>query len=368
MNDHAEFDSELRDFARTVGMVPSVQRPSTEQLHRDEEILAWVLSQPREEPEGTGRSLAISPSLHRRRRWAQLLTAAAGLLAAVTIPLGWWASPVSATETPHMLDFETAPSAVIDGGGPDASAVLLDLAEKAEHAAEPIRNGGIQFVSSLNWFLHVTVEDDGTTKAVVYPTARQTWLSPAGSFVGRDRKGAALDLNGQMSTTPSWSLPPESEDILPPGSVDSAVVTGLPRDADGLRAETIEQFAAMNCTSGPALQAWCLYLQTSGLHTVFVVPGDLTATLWRVLAEEPSVAHLGTVTDRLGREAAAIAFPPFPEVGYSRVQVLLIDPDSGALIGEEEITLLDPDLGIDEPTVTMFTAYLERSWVAEVPD
>ncbi len=124
----------------------------------------------------------------------------------------------------------------------------------------------------------------------------------------------------------------------------------------------------MNCTSDPAFQAWCLDLQTSGLHTVFFVPGDLTATLWRVLAEEPSVAHLGTVTDRLGRDAVAIAFPPFPEVGYSRVQVLLIDPDSGALIGEEEITLLDPDLGIDEPTVTMFTAYLERSWESEVPD
>jgi hypothetical protein len=349
-----------RTLARQLGLTPEPTEPDPERLRRDDEILAWVLAQPRD-------TRARRPTVRHRR--IAVLTAAAvvALFAVISVPLGWWSSPAAATGTPQMLAYTAVPTTVIDGTAPGGSEVLRDLAARAHDPAGATGGGTIQRISSTNWFAHMRTDDEGRLEAVIYPTDMDSWLSQDGSLVNRERRGAALDANGRITDDPDWGAPVDSEDVLPPGTVDRAVIEDLPREVGALRAALLDRMAPMDCSVDPARRAWCLAAEISNLNHAFIIPGDLEAALWRVLADEPSIGYLGTVTDRAGRQAVAIAAPPLPDLGYTRVLVLLADPDTGVLLGEEQIDTDSPELGIEQPSVTGFTCYTSRAWVAEIP-
>ncbi len=103
------------------------------------------------------------------------------------------------------------------------------------------------------------------------------------------------------------------------------------------------------------------------LHQSYVVPPALTAALWEVLAQEPSVRLVGATHDRLGREA--IAFMTRAPDGASQ-QLLLADPETGAYLGEEKVLVEKLDgVGFTPPAVTSFSAIVESRRIAktEVP-
>ncbi len=365
-----DFDASIRRFAQDADLVLPPPELSSERRRRDDEILAWVLDQPRTESAGSERSDASTPTgAPARRRWTASLVAAAAfaLIASVAIPLGWWSGPAAATGTPRMLGYSTSPTAMLDGGAPSASSVLLELAAQVDASPPLPRDAEIQFIHTANWLRHTTLDDDGTRETYIYPTARQSWLSPDGSLIYREHRGSALDARGRLTQTPEQGAPSEAEDVLPPGTIDVSTPADLPRDPESLRAELLKRLSGLDCTADPATHAWCLFTEISDLHTFAVVPRDLSSTMWQMLATTSGVSYLGSVADRVGREAEAIAFPPVPDDGYARVLVLLIDRGTGELVGTEQVDLDDPEHEITEPTVTGFTTYLQRAWVDHVP-
>ncbi|MFT4008844.1 MAG: hypothetical protein QM655_02260 [Nocardioidaceae bacterium] len=78
---------------------------------------------------------------------------------------------------------------------------------------------------------------------------------------------------------------------------------------------------------------------------------------WQALAERPDVTSLGTVRDRLDRNAVALVAPG---ATASQQLILFADPETGAFTGYEEI-LVGPDdeLGLAPPAVISLAALSE---------
>jgi hypothetical protein len=203
---------------------------------------------------------------------------------------------------------------------------------------------------------------------VVQPTESRQWLAADGSGRISQYRTEPLDTNGRISSAlPPSSAGPDSTDTFDPGTFDATTPANLPRDPAALRAALLDLMGGADCNSIPDAATDCLVTEVRTLYSQYVIPSDLAAALWAVLANEPGLKDLGTTTDRLSRPARAIALDATTG-DASTVTVLLINPDDGQLIGTETVTLNDPAMGIDRPAVTGFETYTARAWVAAVGD
>lgn len=109
-------------------------------------------------------------------------------------------------------------------------------------------------------------------------------------------------------------------------------------------------------------------------HYTWVPSPDLTAALWRVLAEMDDVDYLGASVDRLGRRAVAFATPTSEA---DRHVLVYAEPDTGRFLGSEEILTAAPAGSTDDealsdltyPAVINFTALAESRRIprSEIP-
>ena len=102
------------------------------------------------------------------------------------------------------------------------------------------------------------------------------------------------------------------------------------------------------------------------------VPPKLQAAFLRVLATIPNLRDLGSTTDRVGRPGRAVGFDTTSDGAVTR-QIIILDPSTGAPLGEEQILLSDPHhmsqwsvIPIHVPAVVDYTAYLASAHVPTV--
>ncbi|MFI5430210.1 hypothetical protein [Aeromicrobium sp. UC242_57] len=83
-----------------------------------------------------------------------------------------------------------------------------------------------------------------------------------------------------------------------------------------------------------------------------------------MLSEEPSLRSLGSVNDRAGRSGIGISLIPADSPQFRKI--LIISPDTGGLLGTEEILIKnDSDVGIKAPAIYAFTAILDARYVSD---
>lgn len=308
------------------------------------------------------------PARARRPHARRIVVVAAVLLVAALAVVPTWRAPqADATTSPPMLGYPVAPALAASSQAPPAQDQLLalaDLASRQDDAA--LGTGPVQHVLAQGWYLGVDADpgldpDDGGT--VIVPTVAESWLGADGSFLTSERRGPALGLEGRLVKVRGVARVGLG-DALPAGTFDATRTATLPRDPVALRAALLERLSGMDC-SGDAVAA-CLYLAATDLWDRDVVPADLTAALWRVLADEPGLTTLGDVTDRAGRTSLAVAFPVVSADADPVVRIILIDTGTGRLSGREEVTLDSPSLGLEKPTVTLFRYVVEAGRVSEL--
>ncbi|WP_319056952.1 CU044_5270 family protein [Streptomyces europaeiscabiei] len=106
--------------------------------------------------------------------------------------------------------------------------------------------------------------------------------------------------------------------------------------------------------------------QATDLITMPVKPA-VRAAAYRVLAEQPGVRGLGSVTDPLGREGVGVAFPGTDETPLGTVeQRVVVDPSTGELLCEQ-LVLVEPsararEAGLDAGTTVNYTATTRMGW------
>ena len=298
-----------------------------------------------------------------RRRGA--LLAAAAATAVVAVVASQMTSPSTATAgTAPPLAYELgSPDEAWDLALPSARSALLDLSATAAAAPDLPRGGDVQRIDSYAWLMGY--DDSGTTTAV-YPTGQQWWTAADGSGQITQRRAEAVTYDGRvdLAAGPS-SGGTESTDVFPAGLLDAGEADSLPTDPDALEAALA---ALLPPSDDPAadVSAYALAAEIVDQQGKEIVPQAVTAAMWEVLADEPSVQLLGSTTDRLGREGLAVAVPDVSMDDLQVVLVVLVSPEDGTLLGTETVTLEDPNLEVVEPTVTGFTVTTSRRWVEAV--
>lgn len=365
----------LRLLLREHDMLPEV--PDALLAHGDaEQLLSRILASAPGTSTLTAEAVepprAARPAAGRSRRTAALSAAAAAVL--VVALVGTQTShPATATAaTLPSLDYALAsPSETAAADLPDARAALLDLAAAARATDAPVQDGQVQHLVAQEWLLETTVgaEPHAVLDTAVYPTVTERWFSPDGSGLITQQRTAAVTYDGAIDpdARPSTGGPVSSDTLLP-GTVDASVNDRLPRDADTLAAQLLES-SPVEC----GLEGWsgyCLGEQVRDAFHTSVVPQDLAGAFWEVLADEPTVRLLGETTDRVGREGTAVLVPAptisgQPE-GEDSALVLVVAPSTGQLLSSETLTYRSELLGVDEPTVTGFSAVTTSTYTRTV--
>ncbi|MFI5430222.1 hypothetical protein [Aeromicrobium sp. UC242_57] len=273
-----------------------------------------------------------------------------------------WSARRIASEAaaPAVLDFEFASAVRIAyAPGEEASPTLRLLSEAAAMSRPLPGNGQIQYTKSDNWF--ADLDDNGSSKIV--PRVSETWLRPNGALTTHEAVGQPLDSNGRSSSTsPGEQLVDETLDA---GTVDAGFASSLPTRPSKLADALLDHSECQSRTVGYA-RSMCLYREIVGLTQTYVLPNELTAAIWKMLETETGFHSLGSVKDRIKRDAAAISIIDSAEPHVRHV--LFGNPDSGQIVGYEEILIKKhPGLDTKPPSVLSFSTVVDSYLTSAAP-
>jgi hypothetical protein len=290
-----------------------------------------------------------------RRPAMAWMSAAASVVAAVVF-LSGQAPAVAAT--PPLLVFSTPT------GGPSLGDTLSRLAAVAAAHPEALRGGSVQRVAMDHWAL---IPDEAAGRpglGVVVPIRSEWSLYPDGHATEEEQRGRPLMPDGRVPDSPlTTSLGSATRSTLMPDGRAPGLLETLSRDPAQLEAQLSEAFA---CRADPSTTLdVCLVDAIYALHRTYVVPSDLEATFWLLLAEVAGVEDLGTGLDRAGRSTVAVGSRVFEVAGLGRQRLaLLVDTQTGRLVGAEWL-LVEPAEGVTlrAPAVVGFTIFRSSEWV-----
>lgn len=326
----------------------------------EERVLARTIDQIERMHEAADENRAVDRVASRdlrRDRVPHRFLAAACLVLILVIAAATW-SPTPAMAVPPGLVYETLPENVISA--PNAKDALYSLAEVAKGA--PTQGSGpTQYVAMVGWSYAV---DGDAMVATIRPFDRRFWIADDGSARAVERQGNALSADGTLDPSPVPPSIEEATDELSPGTFGT--LSALPLDPDELRQQILEEREA-ECHREERVSA-CLMEAITNYATTYVLAADLNSAFWLMLAEAPHVYLLGETTDRMGRSAIAIASLPVETSFETTVHVLLLDPETGRVMGDERVTVESTLVDIDGPSVTSFTTITDARMVAEVGD
>jgi hypothetical protein len=239
-----------------------------------------------------------------------------------------------------------------------AAALLRDAATKvkAQKPLPPIAERRVLYVKSVAGYM-ATWADRGNF-SVFEPHVREIWQGPEGGrlvetggpprFLGeRDRKrwiaAGRPKLTGWRSgTTP---LPAQEPSTLPtdPDDLFSAIEEEARGHSEGTNRQMFTRVAD--------------YLRETNIRPAH------RAALYEVAARIPGVEYVGPTRDSAGRRGVAVAMEN-PEDGIRHT--LVIDPRTGTLLAEQQVTLADNYYGYPEGTVVGHSTYLVTAMVEAV--
>ncbi len=344
---------EARAFFREHGLLPPIPEQYSEDDEDAERLRERILAQGR-----------ARPGTNRRR---VLLAAAAAIV--VAIGGGAYAllhsAPATAAETPAMLTYSAASPESVDSA-PPAADVLTSAARSAATAPASHATGEVQYVATYGWSLSVQVDSTSPVQVAIYPTFTQWSLPPDGAVRVAESRSAPLGLDGRLTADVENAPDEVTSESSPVGTIDPDVARHLSGDPATLRTQLLDTQAGLPCDQDARWQAECLVRAVQMLDDQYVVAPQIASAMWSVLADESALHSLGTTIDRLGRPADAVALPPEPGQPSEAVLVLLLSESTGAYLGTETVTLVNPALEIDQPTVTEFGMLSTAQWV-ELP-
>jgi RNA polymerase sigma-70 factor (ECF subfamily) len=285
----------------------------------------------------------------RPRRWIRSLVpagAAAGAIAAAAVLIG----------LPGVRGGETASA---------ASVALREAAEVAsvQQPPSPLEADEFVYTKSVNAYLSTMADTNGeSVYSVLLPRVREIWLASDGNGWLSERSGEPTFLSaGDREGWVAAGRPPlgnettelrlQSDDV--PGTPN--VSPTLPEDPDALYRHIEERAAGY----GNRLHEEMFTLVGDALRETSATPVQ-RAALYEVAARIPGVELVGSVTDRAGRDGTAVAMRD--DVTGIR-HTLIFDPETSALLEEEEVVLADNGFDYPEGTVIGYATYLESAVV-----
>lgn len=257
-----------------------------------------------------------------------------------------------------------------DGGPAPASAaerVLTDAAKSASAAGDAVPPGKYRYVGVRAWYSSEGDVGDGTYFAALVEQRNETWVPADDTGVWYFRStssGRYRWLAGSESKAEKAGIvPPErgvSEekgrcgDYDPPDGEPSSCanvqvgwnrpraewIEGLPRDPERLT-ERLRDDVGSWPDDGSGETADMFSAATSALESG-MLPADLRAALYLVLADLPGIRITERVANLDGRTGVAFALP---SPGLSRRDVIL-DPESGEFIGSRSVLTKHRDGGV----------------------
>jgi hypothetical protein len=251
-----------------------------------------------------------------------------------------------------------------------ASGVLHKAAAVARHqpAPPPLRPGEFVYTRSVNAYLSTYALGDGKpTFSALVPHVREAWLAPDGT-------GWLVQTGGKAE----FLSPRDREDWIAAGrpvfgneDMDLAlnnsdgpnvpmVTLSLPSDPDRLYAR-IKRDAG---SGGSRLQEEMFTLVGDALRETHATPAQ-RAALYEVAARIPGVELVGETTDRAHRPGIAVAMRD--EENRTR-QMLIFDPETAELLGEEETAIDGNSWGFPDGTVIGYATYLESAVVDKIKE
>lgn len=345
----------LREQARSLGMPPQIE-PETLGV-----TLPSASSMLERAKAAEAANTQGGPSLqrgNRRRLVIRTLAVAAALAGIASIVVSPWQQPSADASTPPVLDYEFANAQNIAyAPGKDARAVLDQLADAASQQPDVSGPGSIQYLLSDNWFAEL---GDSKTAELI-PKRRETWLRADGSLRAREASGTPLSPDGRgLSKRPATRASDVTDETYPAQDIDPRFVANLGTNVQKVRDALMQKAECEDRNRGPSRTA-CLYQEITGLYANYVIPPKTVSAFWRILADEATMRSLGSVKDRAGRAGIGISFIPVDSPQFRKV--LIISPETGQLLGTEDILIKDdPDLKLETPAIYSFTAILDTRY------
>ncbi|HVX20850.1 MAG TPA: CU044_5270 family protein, partial [Acidimicrobiales bacterium] len=268
----------------------------------------------------------------RRRRWM----AAAGVAAAVAAVAAVLVSVVPGPAGPRS-----------------AAAAVLQQAAASAGGQVPLQPGQFLYTATQTEVHLGLYQGSVETAGALVGQTDQSWTDSAGHghrllTVGRPQYPTPADRAVWAATTPPGlpTAPFMGTDGWPQTTTPPVDVAGLPTDPAQLAALIAARRlpVAADDPRGPrdlaqTLAYWVLasgrdYSVFEGAAALLVVPSTgmspaLAAALFQVMADQPGVQMLGTVTDHDGQQGVGVALPA---PGSAQVSQVVVDPASGQLL------------------------------------
>jgi len=297
----------------------------------------------------------------------RLAVTAVGLAAAVVgvfvLGLGAGSGPPETSlaayvATPPMLAYHS--SAAVS-----AAPTLTRMAERV--ARQRVLGGGsYSYMKVRAWGLSTTVSGHHATSVVV-PQLTEQWTGPDGQVRQITSAGpTVVQRPGSPETDKAAGAMAgvATTDAQQP-LVDVSRLSANPAVLARQLVDPVHQIIYLDPAESVSLQRLEVVLY---LYRQQALSPQLQSGMWRVLAASPGFRNLGVVTDRAGRDGVAVAL----DDNYRRPTryVLIFDPRTGRLLGDEQIitTVYRPGqpepLNVRIPAVIDYHAYLT---VARVP-
>jgi hypothetical protein len=253
-----------------------------------------------------------------------------------------------------------------------AARLLHQAARAARHdrAVATLEPGQYLYTKSVDAYLGTTAgtRPDGTTweYSVLLPTTREIWL-------GRDETGWLHETGGEptwlserdrqawiAAGRPDLASGPSDTRLAPgPGATGEMTSLHLPSEPDALYA-ALKSEAEGN---GNGTYEEMYTLIGDALRENYTTPAQ-RAALYEVAARLPGIELAGRTVDSAGRPALAVGMVSGDQHARS---VLLFDPTSYALLGEQTTVLAGNSAGYPAGTVVGHATYLEQRVVDRVP-
>lgn len=314
--------------------------------------------------------MAAPPIAPRPRRASRrlVLVAVPALAAvatvAVVVILGPASSAPAVAATPPMLIFDSH-------GAPPVARLLSRLEARADESPWLIPSAGeYVYLQSESWDLVVAVSRGSATSTVV-PKLRETWSSSSGPKLQVQRAAArvspgALSVREQTRVRQGVAAGPAHRSVLSAAAVRPFdTLAELPQTPKRLFDRLADPVGyGPSDRSDPVAVGHAMENLRNYLAYSPTTPRFLRA-LYRMLGTVPGVSDAGGVTDRAGRPGVAIAVPTGGP-GARHSFRLIADPQTGQLLGLEDIQLDPSAVNVRTPCVFSYDVLLRQRTVSGV--
>lgn len=249
----------------------------------------------------------------------------------------------------------------------NAAALLNDLASIA--AAQPVAPAsmaGYRYTRVESTYLNMMVLGGGDVIAVLGPKTREMWIAADGSGRIRETAGEASFLNerGRIAWLAMGSpqLNRAINQDFGPGGLSYEDLARLPTDPVALAAVIRERAGRTRVPIDDEM-----FVVIGDLLRQQEAPPAVRAALYKVAAGIPGVELIGDARDHSGRPGVAVA-KTSSYTGLRQRNVLIFDPRTSALLGEEDV-LLEPATWVDAqpPVLVGYAVYLDSRIVPSLP-